>query len=138
MDNTVVKVVRSDGVTDILTYPEFVGRLFKREGFNPLAHAVMGISGEAGELLDAVKRHVIYGKVLDRENVIEELGDLFFYMQALMIELDISEERVLNHNVQKLSKRYASGSYSDQAAIERADKREEEFNKQYPGDLPNE
>lgn len=35
-----------------------------------------GVSGEAGELLDAVKKSVVYKKPLDRENVVEELGDL--------------------------------------------------------------
>lgn len=35
-----------------------------------LIHAVLGISGEAGELLDAVKKFSIYNKPLDRENVV--------------------------------------------------------------------
>ena len=35
-----------------------------------LLHMVVGISGESGELLDAVKKHVIYQKDLDRENLI--------------------------------------------------------------------
>src|ERR1035437_131468 len=41
-----------------------------------ILHMVVGISGEAGELLDAIKKQVIYRKPLDRENVIEELGDI--------------------------------------------------------------
>jgi hypothetical protein len=32
-----------------------------------MLHAALGISGEAGELLDAVKKSFIYGKVLDWE-----------------------------------------------------------------------
>ena len=44
-----------------------------------LLHAALGIATEANELLDAVKAHVIYGKPLNHENVIEEAGDSEFY-----------------------------------------------------------
>lgn len=121
MEHLKVTVISGDN-SEQMYYPEFVANLFKREGFSPLAHAVMGISGEAGELLDAIKKHVIYNKELDLGNVKEELGDLFFYMQALMNELHITEQGVINQNVEKLQKRYASGKYSDAAAIARVDK----------------
>lgn len=85
-------------------------------------HMAVGISGEAGELLDAVKKHVIYDKALDRTNVVEELGDLEFYMEGLRRSLDITREETLEHCQDKLAKRYASGSYSNRAAQERADK----------------
>lgn len=85
-------------------------------------HMAVGVSGESGELLDAVKKHVIYNKPLDRENVIEELGDLEFYMEGLRQGLSITREETLQHNIAKLSKRYSSLSYSDTAAIAREDK----------------
>lgn len=88
-----------------------------------LLHMAVGVSGEAGELLDAVKKASIYVKPIDRENVIEELGDLEFYMEGLRQGLGITREETLAHNVAKLSKRYASGSYSNQQAQERADKK---------------
>lgn len=87
-----------------------------------LLHMAVGVSGEAGELLDAVKKAAIYVKPIDRENVIEELGDLEFYMEGLRQGLSITREETLAHNIAKLSKRYAAGKYSNQAAQERADK----------------
>jgi NTP pyrophosphatase (non-canonical NTP hydrolase) len=87
-----------------------------------LAHAAMGISGEAGELLDAIKKHWAYNKPLDKENVIEELGDLEFYMQALRIVIGVPRSYIIEKNVEKLSKRYHTGKYSDSQAQERADK----------------
>lgn len=87
-----------------------------------LLHAVVGISGEAGELLDAIKKHVIYNKELDIQNVIEELGDIEFYIEMFRSKLNITREQVLEANVKKLSKRYNEGSYSDEAATLRADK----------------
>lgn len=94
-----------------------------------LVHMVMGISGEAGELLDAVKKKTIYRKELDRENVVEELGDLEFYMEGLRQELTITREETLNANLKKLAKRYGEDlKYSDTNAVERADKVRSDFN----------
>lgn len=84
-------------------------------------HMATGVCTEAGELLDAVKKAVIYKRDLDRENVVEELGDLRFYMAGIMNLLDITDEEILAYNNAKLSKRYASGSYSNEQALERAD-----------------
>lgn len=86
-----------------------------------LIHMVLGVCGEAGELLDAVKKQVIYRKELDRENIIEELGDLEFYLEGMRQSLNLTREEILAANIAKLQKRYADG-YSDKAAHERADK----------------
>lgn len=87
-----------------------------------ILHMAVGISGESGELLDAIKKNVFYNKPLDRVNVIEELGDLEFYMEGLRQGLGITRDEVLEANIQKLFKRYSSGKYSDQQAQERVDK----------------
>lgn len=106
-----------------IPYALFVDGLFKIDTEQlELCHIAMGVSGEAGEFCDAIKKHTIYGKPLDRENVIEELGDLFFYMQAMLNKLDIPWEEVLASNVAKLGKRYPSGMYRGEDAIARADK----------------
>jgi len=87
-----------------------------------LIHMVMGISGETGELLDAVKKAVIYNKNLDIENVIEELGDIEFYLAGFRSRLGISREETLSANIKKLGKRYPGFNYTDTAAQTRADK----------------
>jgi NTP pyrophosphatase (non-canonical NTP hydrolase) len=89
-----------------------------------LIHAILGVSGEAGELLDAIKKHCIYNKPLDVENVIEELGDLEFYLEQLRQILNISREDTLTANILKLRKRYPSG-YTDKHAQQRLDKIEQ-------------
>jgi len=90
-----------------------------------LLHMTMGIAGEAGEIVDTIKKHVMYNKDLDLENMIEELGDIEFYMEGLRQALNIKREDVLKHNYNKLyggkNARYKNG-YSDVAAIKRADK----------------
>ena len=87
-----------------------------------LAHMAIGISGEAGELLDAIKKATIYRKPIDLENVVEELGDLEFYMEGLRQGLGITREETLDANIEKLGKRYNGLKYSDESAQNRADK----------------
>lgn len=113
------------------SYSEFVQNLCK-PGFRVLGdmkpsdahlvHMAMGVSGEAGELLDAIKKAAIYRKPLDRENVLEECGDLLFYIQGVLNYYDTTMNEVILLNRLKLSKRYAEGQYSDQQAQARADK----------------
>ena len=85
-------------------------------------HMIVGICTEAGELLDAFKKHVFYEKTLDIENVIEELGDIEFYMEGLRQALGLNRDAILAHNIAKLSKRYEKGTYTNESAITRADK----------------
>jgi NTP pyrophosphatase (non-canonical NTP hydrolase) len=87
-----------------------------------LVHMALGVAGEAGELVDAIKKQAIYCKQVDLENIIEELGDLEWYMQGIRAALCITREQVLTANITKLRKRYSSGSYSNQQAVERKDK----------------
>ncbi len=87
-----------------------------------LLHMAVGVSGEAGELLDAVKKAAVYNKPIDLANVVEELGDLEFYMEGLRQGLGITREETLQGNIAKLSVRYNGLKYSDAAAQARADK----------------
>lgn len=87
-------------------------------------HMAVGISGEAGELLDAVKKGSIYNKPYDRENLVEELGDIEFYMEGLRQSLNITREETIAANTAKLGKRYSEGTYSNKQAQDRADKSE--------------
>jgi len=101
------------------------GDLIVKEMTGAGAHAIhmaVGISGESGELLDAIKKFVIYGKKLDRENVVEEMGDIEFYLEGLRQGLGITREETIDGNIEKLSIRYSSGGYSDEQAQQRADK----------------
>lgn len=114
-----------------ISHPELVkalakpGEIIAREITAQEAHAThmaIGICGEAGELLDAVKKHSIYKKPIDLNNVIEELGDIEFYLEGLRQGFSITREQTIAANIAKLQVRYSSGSYSDKQAQERADK----------------
>lgn len=107
----------------IIGYPAFVALLFKQESFRHMVdHARGGICEEAGELSTCLKRHVVYGQPLDRDNLVEELGDLRFFMQAVMNIFQIGEQEILQANADKLSIRYKKLAFSEAAALSRADK----------------
>lgn len=89
-----------------------------------LLHMALGLAGEAGEVVDALKKCVIYGKLLDRDHLTEELGDVEFYLQGLRAAAGISRDSCLAANTTKLRLRYASGAYTNEQAQARADKEE--------------
>lgn len=68
------------------------------------------------------KKHVIYRKPRDMPNIVEELGDIELYLEGLRQQLGVSREQCLQGNIAKLTKRYESGKFSNDSAIQRADK----------------
>ncbi len=83
-----------------------------------LLHAAMGISTESGELMDAFKRKIFYGKALDVVNVKEEIGDVMWYIAILLRELDLDFEDVLQVNIDKLKARFPD-KFTEEDALNR-------------------
>lgn len=71
-----------------------------------LLHAGIGMATESGEFLDALKKHLYYGKPLDLTNLREEIGDLLWYMAIALDELDTDFDEVMETNINKLRIRY--------------------------------
>jgi len=73
----------------------------------------MGISGEAGEVLEKWKKIVAYkdGKISDedKQELKKELGDVVWYIAVLADRLDLSLEEVMQLNVDKLKDRQKRG-----------------------------
>jgi len=90
------------------------------EGWNKvrLLHAIMGVSDEAGELNNALKGHIFYGKPLDRVNLLEEFGDMMYFAALGISALGSSIEEVFQSNHDKLAKRYQKG-WTQKEALER-------------------
>jgi NTP pyrophosphatase (non-canonical NTP hydrolase) len=86
-----------------------------------LLHCALGLAGEAGEFVDAVKKYLIYNQPIDMDNMDEEAGDLLFYIQMYCNLTQSSIEDLLENNTVKLNKRYPTG-YSDEHAKLRLDK----------------
>ena len=103
--------------TESQNFDEISKRLSSKKMIRTL-HTAMGVSTEAGELLDAIKKHVYYGKTLDEVNLFEEVGDLFWYLAILADELDFDFNEVMEKNIEKLKARYGD-KFSSERAITR-------------------
>lgn len=69
----------------------------------------LGITGEAGEVADEIKKHVFHGHTLDEIKIMKELGDVLWYMARLCAILNVSLDTVAQMNIDKLKARYPNG-----------------------------
>lgn len=80
----------------------------------------------SGEMLDLVKKMVIYNKPIDVMDFIEKLILIQVQLNQVYLHYDITQDEARAHNMNKLLKgdnaRYKDGSYSDEAAQLRRDK----------------
>jgi len=77
-----------------------------------LLTGAIGICSEGGELLDLVKKILFQGKAPSEElraKIKNELGDVMWYVQQVLITMHWDLEEVLAENTKKLSGRYPKG-----------------------------
>lgn len=89
-----------------MKYRDEVLRTTRHPRSRGLEHAAMGLAGEAGEVVDVLKKHLIYERELDRDHLIEELGDVLWYAELIMHNINVTREEVEQANIAKLRKRY--------------------------------
>jgi NTP pyrophosphatase (non-canonical NTP hydrolase) len=79
-----------------------------------LITAAFGLSAEAGEFTEVVKKIILQGKPYTADNVFHmkrELGDICWYLSQAFMALDTNFEEILQMNYEKLSARYPEGSF---------------------------
>jgi len=90
-------------------YQQDIEKFIMCEGDARLLENTLGITGEAGEVSEKIKKHVRDGTPLDKDGVIKELGDVLFYVAALATHLDEDLSEVAAINIEKLRDRKARG-----------------------------
>ncbi len=81
----------------------------KRTHEQLLANAALGLTGEAGETAEIIKKHLFHDTPLDRDALMKELGDCLWYIGAFATVLDMSLDDIAQRNIDKLRKRYPDG-----------------------------
>tara|TARA_B100001564_G_C20408615_1_gene564606 strand:- start:174 stop:584 length:411 start_codon:yes stop_codon:yes gene_type:complete len=79
-----------------------------------LLTAALGLSAEAGEFTEVVKKIVFQGKPLDKDNIYHmqrELGDVLWYWMQGCMALNIDPNDVIQMNIDKLKSRYPGGNF---------------------------
>jgi NTP pyrophosphatase (non-canonical NTP hydrolase) len=99
-------------------FEEFVYRLQELEGqefpSERLLTAAVGMSAEAGEFTEIVKKIIFQGKPVNDENLFHlkrELGDIMWYVAQACMGLNISLDDIIEMNVDKLKSRYPGGEF---------------------------
>lgn len=90
------------------------------EQLKELSYAGLGLTGEAGEVADILKKHLFHGHPLDREAFIKELGDVAWYIALCCTLIGEPMEKVLQANIDKLQKRYPNG-FDPERSMHRAE-----------------
>ena len=96
----------------------FLYRLQELEGqgfpSERLLTAAVGMSAEAGEFTEVIKKILFQGKPVTEENLFHlkrELGDIMWYVAQACIGLDTTIDEIIEMNVEKLESRYPGGSF---------------------------
>lgn len=74
----------------------------------------IGLTAEAGELIEIVKKMLFQGKPLNEENLFHmkrELGDIMWYWINACRALNLDPNDVIAENVNKLKARYPGGEF---------------------------
>ncbi len=115
-----VEFVKETTSPPSLDYPVLSARLSELEanGANvtQMMTAAFGLSAEAGEFTEVVKKIVFQGKPYNEENVFHmkrELGDICWYLAQAFMALDTNFDEILDMNIEKLSKRYPEGTFNE-------------------------
>lgn len=106
MSMTPDEYVKGVLATESNDIPSIQGRL-DQHGIR-LLHAAMGMQTESAEFTDMLKKHLFYGKPLDKINLIEEIGDQLWYIALALDELGSSFGTAMELNNKKLMARYAA------------------------------
>lgn len=74
-----------------------------------IVNGVLGLSGEAGEVADLVKKALFQGHDINHEHIAKELGDVCWYIAETATAIGYDLETIMSMNIEKLKKRYPDG-----------------------------
>lgn len=81
----------------------------------------LGLAGEAGEVVDLIKKGIYHQQGIDRDKVKKELGDVLWYLSALCKQFDFTLEEVMETNIEKLKARFPDGYSSERTTFREGD-----------------
>lgn len=100
-ENYVENVLRTESPVT----PEMIERISNPDTIR-LIHGAMGLITESAEFMDALKKHIFYGKPLDFTNLLEECSDTYWYTGVIIDVLRTTINEVMTMNIEKLKLRY--------------------------------
>ena len=74
-----------------------------------LINGCLGLAGEAGEVCDIVKKYMFQGHNLETQKIVDELSDVLWYVALTAQGIGCDLDSIMEHNINKLKKRYPNG-----------------------------
>ncbi|WP_144575469.1 nucleoside triphosphate pyrophosphohydrolase family protein [Bacillus cereus] len=123
----------------VFTFSDFdlsVSRTWKKQDFkDAVSNAALGLTGEAGEVADLIKKGIYHGRgfhnvedgdpefsgMVYEQDLMDELSDVLFYVSAMAQEFGFTLEDIAKHNREKLEKRFPEG-FSTEASAQKKDR----------------
>jgi NTP pyrophosphatase (non-canonical NTP hydrolase) len=117
--NKYIEFVRQTTSPASSDFAQLLSRMTELEAANDadvprLLTAALGMSAEAGEFTEVVKKIILQGKPYTEENVFHmkrELGDICWYIAQACMALDTNFHEIMEMNYEKLSARYPEGAF---------------------------
>ena len=91
------------------------------DGIDQLLNGVMGLNGEAGEVIDIVKKYLYQGHELNHNKIIDELGDVLWYLNLIANAIGTNLEDIAKYNIDKLEKRYPTHKFRAGDSVNRSE-----------------
>ncbi len=89
-----------------------------KNAMSRLLHGLLGMTSEVGEIADMTKGHLVYGKDFDRPNVLEECGDVLWFLAVTLDACGYSLVDAMQANIAKLTARFPDG-FTQEKAVNR-------------------
>jgi len=90
------------------------------EARNRYLNFSMGLAGEAGEVVDYLKKVLWHGHEMDQDKLKKELGDVLWYVATIATTADLDLSEIAIANIEKLKKRYPEG-FDEEKSIKRTE-----------------
>jgi NTP pyrophosphatase (non-canonical NTP hydrolase) len=81
-----------------------------------IINAALGLAGEAGEVCDLIKKNAFHEKPYKREDLQKELGDVLWYLFAMIDHTGFTPEEIMRANIDKLRARHGGLSFNAELA----------------------
>ncbi len=82
-----------------------------------ITDGILGLTGESGEVADIIKKYFAGVKELDRDHVINEMGDVMWYLAELAESFNTTLDEIATLNIEKLKARHGEkySGYGDRS-----------------------
>ena len=117
-----VTKVTSEPSLDVDSLKEVIEKIQNKSDIDAprILTAALGLSSEAGEFTEIVKKIFLQGKPADKDNVFHmkrELGDIMWYWVTACMALKLDPTEVILENQKKLEARYGEKFTVDQREV---------------------